>query len=595
MTGRCLNALGLVFALVLFGSPSTAPPLAAQTKALAIERFDAEINVASSGVVEVTEAIRFRFTGSWNGVYRDIPVLYETPQGFNYNLAIQIHSVLDEAGQPLEYEESREGRHKRIKIWVPGASDASRTVRLEYSVENALRFMDPADSDFEAGHDELYWNVTGDEWEVPIGAATARVMVPPDVTGLDARVYTGPVGSSTTSNATATEIESGFYFVTTESLGAREGMTIALAWAPGAIARPVLFDSVGRFFRANWIFVVPILALVVMFRLWDARGRDPARLAVTPQYKPPEDLTPAEIGTLIDNSPDLRDITASIVDLAVRGYLKIEEREQTGLASFLKGGTTYSFKLLKEADEWSELTPHESELMGALFEGGLRRTVDLDNLEHEFYKHLTAIKDGIFGRLMLLGYYHHRPDQVKSAYMGGGLAISVFLLLGVGFFGENFDFFYFPLGTGIMAAVLTAVPIIGFGMVMPARTVKGARQLEYVLGFQEFLDRVEADHFRRMIDSPEMFERYLPHAMALQVEKQWARAFEGMYKEPPDWYSGPHGRRFRPTIFVTHLGGMSHRVGNAMSSQPRSSGGSAFSGGGGFSGGGFGGGGGGGF
>ena len=98
-----------------------------------------------------------------------------------------------------------------------------------------------------------------------------------------------------------------------------------------------------------------------------------------------------------------------------------------------------------------------------------------------------------------------------------------------------------------------------------------------------------------MIDSPEMFERYLPHAMALQVEKKWARAFEDLYKEPPDWYSGPHGRRFRPTIFVTDLGGMSHRVGSAMSSQPRSSGGSGFSGGGGSSGGGFGGGGGGGF
>jgi hypothetical protein len=299
-------------------------------------------------------------------------------------------------------------------------------------------------------------------------------------------------------------------------------MTIAMSWAPGVIIRPVFFDTFGRFLRANWIFMVPILTLVVMFRLWNARGRDPARLAVTPQYKPPADLTPAEIGTLVDNSPDMRDITASIVDLAVRGYLKIEEREQTGLASFLKGSTTYSFKMLKESDEWSELTPHENELMGALFEGGFRRMVDLDDLEHEFYKHLKAIRNGIFGRLMHLGYYHHRPDQVRRAYVGGGLAISVFLLLGVGFFGENFGFFYVPLGAGVMAAVLTAIPIIGFGMVMPARTIKGARQLKHILGFQEFLDRVESDHLRRMIDSPEMFERYLPHAMALQVEKKWA-------------------------------------------------------------------------
>jgi uncharacterized membrane protein len=371
-------------------------------------------------------------------------------------------------------------------------------------------------------------------------------------------------------------------------------MTISMAWAPGVIERPGYFATSTRFLGSNWIFLVPIITLIVMYQLWNARGRDPQRLAVTPQYKPPEGLTPAEIGTLIDNSPDMRDITASIVDLAVRGFLKIEEQEKTGLASWLKGNT-YSFKLLKESDEWSELTQHERKLLSGLFEGGLRKVVDLDDLEHEFYKHIKAIQHGIFTRLVHLGYYHHRPDQVRNAYIGGGLATMVFLLVGLGFFGESFELFYFPLGAGILAAVLTAVPIIGFGMVMPARTVKGARQLEHILGFQEFLDRVESDHFRRMIDSPEMFERYLPHAMALEVEKKWARAFEDLYKEPPDWYSGPHGRRFRATVFVTNLGGMSHRVGNAMSAQPRSTGGSGFGGSGGFSGGGFGGGGGGGF
>jgi uncharacterized membrane protein len=371
-------------------------------------------------------------------------------------------------------------------------------------------------------------------------------------------------------------------------------MTISMAWDPGVIERPGSYVATARFFWTNWIFLIPILSLITMYRLWNARGRDPARLAITPQYEPPEGLTPAEIGTLIDNSPDMRDITASLVDLAVRGYLKINEREQTGMAGWLKGNA-YSFELLKESEEWSELTSHERRLMSGLFEGGLRKVVDLDDLEHEFYKHMSAIKEGIFNRLLRLGYYHHRPDKVRSAYIGGGIATTVFLLVGLGFFGERFEAFYFPLSAGILAAVLTAIPIIGFGMVMPARTIKGARQLEYILGFQEFLDRVEADHFKRMIDSPEMFERYLPHAMALEVETKWAKAFEDLYKEPPDWYSGPHGTRFRPTVFVTNLGGMSHRVGSAMNSQPRSTGGSGFSGGGGSSGGGFGGGGGGGF
>ena len=142
-----------------------------------------------------------------------------------------------------------------------------------------------------------------------------------------------------------------------------------------------------------------------------------------------------------------------------------------------------------------------------MFEGALGNVVDLDDLENEFYKHITAINDGIFNRLLVLGYYYRRPDKVWSTYVGGGMVTATTALLGLVFLGR-FEISYFPLGAVILAVVLTAVPIIGFGMVMPARTIKGARQLEHILGFQEFLDRVEADHFRRMIDSPEMFERY---------------------------------------------------------------------------------------
>ena len=140
--------------------------------------------------------------------------------------------------------------------------------------------------------------------------------------------------------------------------------------------------------------------------------------------------------------------------------------------------------------------------MSGLFEAGLRKVVDLDDLEHEFYKHMPAIEDGIFNRLLKLGYYHHRPDKVRNAYIGGGIATTTILLLVLAFLGESFEAFYFPLGTIILAAALTGVPIMEFGMVMPVRTIKGARQLEYVLGFQEFLDRVESDHFRHMVDSP---------------------------------------------------------------------------------------------
>jgi uncharacterized membrane protein len=146
----------------------------------------------------------------------------------------------------------------------------------------------------------------------------------------------------------------------------------------------------------------------------------------------------------------------------------------------------------------------------------------------------------------------------------------------------------------IVAGILSAAIVAAFGWFMPSRTVHGTRELEKVLGFQEFLERVEADRMERIVKTPEMFERFLPYAMALGVEDNWAKAFEGIYREPPQWYSGPGGvHTFHPRSFTSNLGRMSTQAASVMASAPRSSGGSGFSGG--SSGGGFGGGGGGGF
>lgn len=355
------------------------------------------------------------------------------------------------------------------------------------------------------------------------------------------------------------------------------------------VSRPSAIGKAYRFLRANLIFLLPIISLTVMWRLWLAKGRDPARRPIAPQYEPPPGLTPAEIGTLIDNRPDMRDITASMVDLAVRGFLRIEEREKSGLAAIF-GGNEYAFVMLKGPDEWTELQSHERTLLSGFFDNGQRPEVELGDLENEFYKDVSRIKDALYSRLVSLGLYTRRPDKVMAVYAAAGVVILVLSVAGARVLADHIAV---PVLSMTIAGILTALPVFAFGFVMPARTLEGARRLEHVLGFQEFLDRVESDHFKRMIDSPQMFERYLPHAMALGVEKRWARAFDDIYREPPDWYRGSSGMRFRPTLFVTNLGTMSSRVGSAMSSQPRSSGGGGFSGGGG--GGGFGGGGGGGF
>ena len=580
-----LLACGVFLSMALF---STAWDAGAQERTLVIESFDVTVQVAESGRIDVLESIRFRFSGSWNGVYRLIPVNYSTPQGFNYKLFLDVESITDESGRRLEYKDTRERHYRKLKVWVPGAQNTVRTIHFRYSVPNALRFFDSEDDDFAEGHDELYWNVTGDEWEIPIERASARVELPPGVTGLQARAFTGAF-RSTARNASIDEIEYGFYFETSESLGRREGLTIAVAWSPGVVTRPSAITRAYLFLRSNLIFLLPIVSLTVMWRLWLNKGRDPARRSIAPQYEPPQGLTPAEIGTLIDNRPDMRDITASMVDLAVRGFMRIEEREKQGFASIF-GGNDYTFVMLKGRDEWSELQSHERTLLSGFFDNGQRTEVKLGDLENEFYKDVSRMKDDLYGRLVELGLYARRPDKVMAVYAAAGVVV---LVLSVGGARILADQVAVPVFSMTIAGILTALPVFAFGFVMPARTLKGARELEHVLGFQEFLDRVESDHFKRMVDSPQMFERYLPYAMALGVEKRWAKAFDDIYREPPDWYRGSPGMHFRPTIFVTNLGTMSSQVGSAMASQPRSSGGGGFSGGGG--GGGFGGGGGGGF
>jgi uncharacterized membrane protein len=149
--------------------------------------------------------------------------------------------------------------------------------------------------------------------------------------------------------------------------------------------------------------------------------------------------------------------------------------------------------------------------------------------------------------------------------------------------------------TWVIAAILTAAVICIFGWFMPARTLTGARTFEKVLGFEQFLERVESDRLERIVKTPEMFEKFLPYAMALRCEKKWVAAFAGIAMQPPQWYSGPYGNGFVPYIFVNDLNMMSAHAGSVMASAPRSSSGGSGFGGGGFSGGGFGGGGGGGW
>ena len=177
---------------------------------------------------------------------------------------------------------------------------------------------------------------------------------------------------------------------TINPLAMHEGLTVAVAFDKGFVRPPSPLVIFGRFLVSNWPLIIPILALPIMFWWWWHHGRDPRLRPIAAQYEPPDKLTPGEVGTLIDNSVDMRDITASIVDLAVRGYIVIEEKQKDHLLG-LTHSKDYLFHLQKSQADWPALKPHEQELLRGIFpSGNAGDIVSLADLHNRFYQNIPG-------------------------------------------------------------------------------------------------------------------------------------------------------------------------------------------------------------
>jgi uncharacterized membrane protein YgcG len=610
----------LVFLLSL--AAALAAPTALHARDITIRDYQSDVVVNRDGTTDVTETLRVYFEGSWNGIFRDLSLQHMTGQGRRARLDVDVLGVTDGEGRGLVFAREKPGSGVlRMRISVPGAFDAERTVVIRYRVKNAVRFFFARDSG--GVHDELYWNVTGNGWGFPIEHVRARFTVPDGALPTRQHAYTGYEGS-TGSDATVTVRGQTVTAETTRPLSAREGLTLAVAWPAGVLARPSEAELRTRLLLTFWPLLLPFGAFFLMLRRWWRHGRDPRPQAIVVQYGPPDGATPAEIGTLVDNSADLKDITSTLVDLAVRGFVGIEEVEDKHLFG-LVSNKDWVFHRRTESTEG--LLAHESAFLNALFSSAsygpawdavreARRraaagaagsevavetfatgeappqqpSVRLSSLKNQFYQSLPGIRMAIFERLVERGYYLKRPDTVKGAWIAFGVVIAILSGVAGGILGDAGVGWLNPLAL-IAGGIASGVVVIVFGALMAARTEQGARAREAALGFREFLDKVDSDRYRRMITSPELFEKYLPYAMAFGVEGRWAKAFEDIYREPPGWYAGSGYHSFSASHFSSSMSSMSSSAGSTMSSSPSSSGSS----GGGSSGGGSGGGGGGGW
>jgi hypothetical protein len=246
----------LLVVLLLFALAATT---SAQSRNWRVTDFQDTISIAPNGTALVSEKITLAFVGEWHGIHRTIPVEYPGPQGTNYTLFLKIIGVTDESGNKLKYDSSKSGAYRNLKIYLPGAVDTTRIVNIDYSVRNGVRFFDSSGEIAGESYSEFYWNVTGNDWPVPIDHASAFVTLPANAAGgLRAQVFTGTYGSKE-SEATAEVKGADVLFETTHPLPMRGGVTLDIYIPHGVLKAPSALAKFGWFLSSNPILLLPLL------------------------------------------------------------------------------------------------------------------------------------------------------------------------------------------------------------------------------------------------------------------------------------------------------------------------------------------------
>lgn len=543
--------------------------------------FSSEIRVTPNSRVFVVEKITYDFetTPNKHGIYRLIPYTYSR-NGTSYNLRVQVTRVWNpETGTDYQYTTRRTGGNIEVKI---GDSDETvsgvNVYQIAYEVDRAINYFDD--------HDELYWNVTGNEWQVAIAEARAVVTVEGlrSEEGVTSTCFTGRLGSTekdctaTTSSDNLSELQANADFSTTTDLRAENGLTLVLGIPKGTLTENSLSQNVLWFIQDNWIFGLPIVLWIFLHIFWLRKGRDPKlQQAVIPEYEAPEGLRPGEVGTLWDEKAETKDISATLIDLAVRGFIKIRALEKN------------NYEFIRLQKDVTGLQMFEKELLDAIFLHTPTLTkVELKTLKNKLYKDLPGIQKHLYTSCVTRGYFNANPNTIRNGFrtVAGICAVLPFFMLGM-----IQDIRVLPIC--IVMAILLAL----YGQFMPKRTHAGVKAKVHIKGFKWFLSVTEKERLKfhnAPAKKPELFEQFLPYAMVLGVENEWAGQFADIYKGQPGWYEGPSGSVFNAVVFAHAMSSMSSNVGSTFTSHPTSAGGgSSGFGGGGFSGGGFGGGGGG--
>ncbi len=595
---------------------ASAAPAGAQTTGEHIAQYRVAVTIEKSGALLVKESIAYDFGDTeHHGIYRDVPVRYPYDARRDRLAHLDVVSINASGGASGSYTVSDYGNDERIRIGDPDSTISGRhTYDITYRVTGALNAF--------ADHDELVWNVMGAGWPVPVDSVNATIDAPAAITRV--QCTTGPVGSnelctgaqSNGTRATFAQAPVAAFSAVTATVALPKGaVTVAAptlvdhftATSSGAAKIDNPFASTGAF-AATPLYLslsgVGLALVIAAFVLLFVRyGRD-RQYAGAPtdvtfgnvdgqeeavpffrgdlipvEYVPPDNLRPGELGTLVDQVANPLDVSATIVDLAVRGYLTITEIPKHGLF----GKTDWTLTKKKDG---ADLKAYERTLLDALFDN--RTEVQLSDLHDKFASHLKDVQDGLYDDAVEQGWFSRRPDKTRSKWHGVGILITVLGVVCVYWVASSSHAGLVPV-----SLVLGGILFVVAAKWMPRRTAKGTGVVRRALGFRRFI--VESEKSRaQFAEKQNLFTEYLPYAIVFGATAKWAKTFAGLAGQPPDmsWYQSPNA--FDYMAFSSAVSGFSVMSSGTLTSTPAgaSGGASGFSGGG-FSGGGMGGGGGG--
>ncbi|MGA1874169.1 MAG: DUF2207 domain-containing protein [bacterium] len=619
------------------GGQEVAPQLLA-TRSEKIARFQSCLQVHPDGSMTVTEDITVVSAGRdiKRGIFRTFPTSYRDRHGNPVRIGFQLLNVLrDGRPEPYRIENIRSG----VKIYIGREhvflESGTYTYTLIYLTDRQLGYFED--------YDELYWNVTGNDWSFTIDQAEAVIELPEGARILDQTAYTGPRGARGKDYRITSTQRGTIAFQTTRPLRPGEGLTIAVAWPKGLVAEPTLRERAGQVLEDNLNRMVALAGLVILLiyylTTWSKVGRDPAKGVIIPLFSPPRDFSPAAARFVITMGFDQKALAASLVDMAVKGYITIER-------------DVGPYRLTRTDSDEKFLSPDEKRIAEKLFASG-EASLDLTGQNYRVIREAVAALREYLEKEFGQAYFTHNSKYLRRGLVLTGLIlagvalsaretmvaafISIWLAMWTGavaallagslkawkspgkvhalgktilslpfLAGEMVGLSFLGYATSPLAAVVVAVIAVLnalFYYLLKAPTFTGRRIMDQIEGFKLYLAVAEKERLNILNPperTPELFEKYLPYALALDVENAWSRQFADVLaaagaegrEYSPAWYTG----RDLDTLGFTRLAsGLGSSMAEAVSASSSPLGIVSGVGGGGASGGGGGGGGGGGW